>query len=79
MKRALVLVEGQTEERFVKDVLFPYFWPLGLHLSATVLTTKRVRSGEAFKGGVTSFGRFENDARRLLGSAGAALVTTSMV
>jgi hypothetical protein len=78
MKRALVLVEGQTEERFVKDVLFPHFWPLGLGLSATVLTTKRAKSGAVFKGGVTSFGRFENDARRLLGSAGGALVTTML-
>ena len=25
-KRVLILVEGQTEERFVKDVLGPAFW-----------------------------------------------------
>lgn len=26
MKRVLVLVEGQTEERFVRDVLCPNLW-----------------------------------------------------
>ncbi len=29
MKRVLVLVEGQTEERFVKDVLAPHLWARG--------------------------------------------------
>jgi hypothetical protein len=58
--RALVLVEGQTEERFVKDVLAPTFWPRGLYLSPTILVTKRVKDGPNFKGGVTRFARFEN-------------------
>src|SRR6266404_1562426 len=76
MKRALVLVEGLTEERFVKDLLREHFWHLQLDLAPTLLTTKRVKSGGSFRGGVTSFARFENDARRLLGTAGTALVTT---
>jgi len=76
IKRALVLVEGQTEERFVKDVLAPPLWSHELYLSPTLLVTKRVKSGPDFKGGVTNFVKFENDARRLLRSAGGALVTT---
>lgn len=76
MKRALVLVEGQTEERFVKDVLQEHFWPMNLHLAPTVLTTKRVKSGKDFKGGVSNFGKFAGDLRRLLHGAGDALVTT---
>ncbi|MFO0578361.1 MAG: DUF4276 family protein [Polyangia bacterium] len=75
-KRALILVEGQTEERFVKDVLAPAFWAKQLYLAPTILVTKRVKDGPNFKGGVTSFAKFKNDAQRLIYSAGGALVTT---
>lgn len=82
MKRALILVEGQTEERFVKDTLAPHFKPHELYLTPTLLTTKVVKNGPNFKGGVTSFDKFEGDLRRLLGGAGAgagsALVTTML-
>jgi len=33
MQRVLVLVEGQTEERFVKDVLRSYLWIRNVDLS----------------------------------------------
>jgi hypothetical protein len=75
-KRALILVEGQTEERFVKDVLAPAFLNRELYFSPTILVTKRVKSGPNFKGGVTNFRKFQNDAQRLLNSAAGALVTT---
>jgi hypothetical protein len=77
-KRALILVEGQTEERFVKDVLGPSFWDRELFFSATILVTKRVKDGPNFKGGVTNFAKFRNDTQRLLNSAGGALVTTML-
>ncbi len=76
MKRVLVLVEGQTEERFVKDVLAPFFEERQLFFQPTLLVTKRVKDGTSFKGGVTSFAKFQNDARRLLQGSGGALVTT---
>jgi len=75
-KRVLILVEGQTEERFVKDVLAPAFLNRGLYFFPTILVTKRVKGGSNFKGGVTTFGKFRNDTQRLLNSAGDALVTT---
>jgi hypothetical protein len=75
-KRALILVEGQTEERFVKDVLAPAFLHRDLYFFPTILVTKRVKNGPNFKGGVTNFRKFQNDAQRLLKSAAAALVTT---
>ena len=82
MKRALILVEGQTEERFVKDVLAPHLAALQLYIVPTLLTTKVVKNGPNFKGGVTSFEKFEADLRRLLAGAGAgsgsALVTTML-
>lgn len=76
IKRALILVEGQTEERFVKDVLAPALAQRNLYLTPTILITKRVKNGPNFKGGVTSFAKFESDVRRLLQGAGDALVTT---
>jgi hypothetical protein len=77
-KRALILVEGQTEERFVKDVLAPAFFEKELFFSAIILVTKRVKDGPNFKGGVTSFAKFQRDAWRLLAGAGDALVTTML-
>jgi hypothetical protein len=77
-KRVLILVEGQTEERFVKDILGPSYWEKELFFQVTILVTKRVKAGPNFKGGVTSFARFQNDTRRLLSSAGGALVTTML-
>jgi len=74
--RVLILVEGQTEERFIKDVLAPYFYPMNLFFYPTLLVTKRVKVGPNFKGGVTNFAKFENDLIRLLNGAGDALVTT---
>jgi hypothetical protein len=77
-RRALILVEGQTEERFVKDMLAPAFFEKELFFSATILVTKRVKDGPNFKGGVTSFAKFRNDLQRLLGGARDALVTTML-
>lgn len=76
LKRALILVEGQTEERFVKEVLNPDLWQLGLHLEPTILVTKQVKRGPNFKGGIGSFGQVQRDVPRLLGDTAAALVTT---
>jgi hypothetical protein len=79
MKRALILVEGQTEERFVKQVLYDHLLALDLAIVPTLLTTKVVKSGPNFKGGVTSFEKFEFDLHRLLrGAGGDALVTTML-
>lgn len=75
-KRVLVLVEGQTEERFVKDVLGPNYWDRKIYFQPTILVTKRVKDGPNFKGGVTNFSKFNNDIRRLLNGAGDTLVTT---
>jgi hypothetical protein len=76
MKRALILVEGQTEERFVKDVLAPELYALDLFFEKpTLLVTKIVKDGPSFKGGVTSYSNFRRDIRPLLKNADA-LVTT---
>src|SRR6266567_2203860 len=76
MKRVLILVEGPTEARFVKDILAPHLWERGVAPTPTIVTTKKVKSGGSFKGGVYSFQKIENDLRPLLADNGAALVTT---
>ncbi len=76
IRRVLILVEGQTEEKFVKDVLNPAFSHCNLFFNVRILTTKRVKNGPDFKGGVTTFGKFHNDAVRLLSNSKGALVTT---
>lgn len=76
MRRVLILAEGQTEERFVKDVLQPHFWPMGIDPEPKIATTKRVKAGPDFKGGVLKFQRIEDDLRRLFGDTNAVMVTT---
>jgi len=76
MKRVLVLVEGQTEERFVKDVLNEALCPRGVGLVPKIVTTKRVKRGPDFKGGLSDYQKVENDLKRLLNDTGAAAITT---
>ncbi|MBI2986697.1 MAG: DUF4276 family protein [Deltaproteobacteria bacterium] len=78
MRRVLILVEGQTEERFVKSILQPHLSAFSVHAEPKIVTTKRVKSGPDFKGGVTSFGKVEYDIRLLLGDSNAALITTML-
>ena len=76
MRKVLILVEGQTEERFVKDVLQPHLWNIGVHPEPKLVMTKRVKRGPHFKGGITGFNKVKDDLRRLLGDTDAALVST---
>lgn len=76
MKRAYIVVEGQTEERFCKDVLAPFLEPLELYLTPVIVTTKVVKDGPNFKGGLCNFTKFQRDVRSLLQGSGGALVTT---
>lgn len=76
MKRVLALVEGQTEETFVRDVLGPHLLRLDVLLIPTLVSTKRVKVGSRFKGGVVSYGKVRSDLQRLLHDSNATLVTT---
>jgi len=76
MRKVLILVEGQTEERFIKDVLEPHLNSAGVYPIPKLATTKRVKHGADFKGGITDFGKVKDDLRRLLGDTDAALITT---
>jgi len=52
MHRVLILAEGQTEERFVKDILQPHLWPFGVDPQPKIAITKRIKGCIDFKGGV---------------------------
>jgi hypothetical protein len=76
MKRGLVLVEGQTEERFINECLGPYLLDRGLTLQPTIVKTKRVVGGPHFKGGVGSFNQVQRDLGHLLHDTNASVITT---
>ena len=75
MKRVLIVVEGQTEERFVKTVLRPALEASHLYMAPTIVVTKVVKDGPNFKGGLRSFGQFRDHVSRVLAGSGGALVT----
>lgn len=76
MKRVLISVEGQTEETFIRDVLGPHFRRLEIYLTPILTTTKVVKSGTNFKGGITTYGKIRRDLLRLLHDRNAAAITT---
>ena len=76
MKKVLILVEGQSEETFVKRVLSPHLATLDVLAVPIITSTKRVKSGLNFKGGIQSYQRVRKEIKRLLGDSSAALVTT---
>ncbi|MCE9598622.1 MAG: DUF4276 family protein [Spirochaetia bacterium] len=77
-KKILILVEGQTEERFVKDVLQPHFVSRLIHIEPKILVTKITNSGKQFKGGVSTFDKIRTDIRNLLTDSSARMITTML-
>lgn len=63
MKRIFIVVEGETEERFVRSVIYPHFIQLGIHIEAQSWITNR-KLGTT--GGGNSFALVENHLRRLI-------------
>lgn len=76
MKRVHVLVEGQTEETFIRDVLRPHLASQEVYLTPVLVTTKRIKSGLKFKGGLSHYEPVRRDLLRLLGDSSAVAVTT---
>ncbi len=65
--RLIVVVEGQTEEAFVKDVLGPHLDDLGVYTSATIVgKVIAQRRGHRHRGG-GHFKHWLTDLRRILG------------
>jgi Domain of unknown function (DUF4276) len=68
VKQILILVEGQTEEEFVKQVLNPYLNHYNRHLTPTIINTKIVKGGKNFKGGLDNYGQVKRDLLKLVRS-----------
>ncbi len=72
MARVYVVVEGQTEEAFVKNVLAQALWPLPVYLTPIILG----RPGH--KGGRTTYARLKRDVLVLLKQGQAASCSTML-
>ena len=70
VSRVIVVVEGQTEQDFVRDVLAPWLGARGVYLSA------RLVGKPGHKGGVGEYRRARTDILILLKSEPVATVTT---
>lgn len=76
IKKVLVLVEGYTEESFVKTILNPHLSKSNVYLIPRIIVTKRVKSGADYKGGISSYQKIKRDIYLLLNDTSADLVTT---
>lgn len=70
MSRVLVLVEGQTEKKFVKEVIAPEL------ANKEVFVTARVSGKPGHKGGVRSYQRFQKEIIALLRQNHSVYCTT---
>ncbi|MBK1684818.1 DUF4276 family protein [Rhodoferax fermentans] len=71
MSRLYVLVEGQTEEAFVRELLVPHYAGLGRFLTPIIVSTS-----PGYKGGVVSYAKVKPQIVRLCRQDPDAHVTT---
>lgn len=71
MSRVYLLVEGQTEEAFVNELLVPHYAHLGLYLTPII-----VRTSPGHKGGVVSYAKIKPQIEKLCRQDPSAHVTT---
>lgn len=76
VRRVHILCEGQTEEIIASDVLSPHFSSVDVHVTSSILTTKRPAGGPAFKGGVSTWPKLQRELRLLLHDSSITLLTT---
>jgi hypothetical protein len=69
--RVNVLVEGQTEETFVRELLAPHLVGFQVYLTPRIIETSK-----GHKGGVVSFGKILHQVRRWCQHDPTAIVTT---
>ena len=68
MIRLAILVEGQTEEKFVKQLLFVHFLKKNISVTPIILTTRREPTESNHKGGMVSFSKVKKELLQLLRS-----------
>lgn len=75
-RRLHILIEGQTEEIVLRDVLQPHLEGSGWCVSHSMIKTKRIDHGPDHKGGITSWGQVDRDVKHLLGDTSLDVLTT---
>ena len=75
MKTVYIYCEGQTEEAFINEVLYPYFMNIGIYVIPIICTTKRTKIAK-FKGGVSDYSKIKTELRILCKEHRNSLVTT---
>lgn len=75
MKNIYIYCEGQTEESFVNEILYPYFINMGIFVTPIICTTKRTKI-KKYKGGVGDYNTVKKELRMLCRSHKNELVTT---
>ena len=66
MVKVLILVEGQTEEAFVKNLLVTHLQEHGVAVVPIIVATKRLLTGDKKRGGYVPYPRLREEVRRLL-------------
>jgi len=78
MVKVLILVEGQTEETFVRRLLVPHLAPREVLPVPVVLKTRRNPGGADYRGGHVSYHRIKREVTQLLRDSSAVAVTTML-
>lgn len=73
-KRLYIVVEGQTEEGFVNELMSPFFLDRGIYVYPVIIHTSK-----GHKGGFANYEHLRNDVNRLLKSQGQDIVVTTFV
>lgn len=66
MVRIAILVEGQTEEKFVNEVLCPYFGYTDFAITPVIVSTKVTKNGTKYKGGLPKYNEIKKQVQNLL-------------
>ena len=72
--RLYIVVEGQTEEEFVKSLLAPFFQDMGIYAYPLIIHTSK-----GHKGGFVNYEHLKNDIVRLLKSQGQDVIVSMLV
>ncbi|MGD9678701.1 MAG: DUF4276 family protein [Vulcanibacillus sp.] len=75
MKNVYILCEGQTEESFIREVIYPYFLNIDIYIRPIICTTKRTIS-QKYKGGVTDYNKIKTELKILCKQHKNEIITT---
>ena len=70
-KRIIIVVEGDTEEEFVKSSLQPYFGKCGVHDVRGI----KITTSPGHKGGIGSYGKFKRNVEIYLKNGKLKLIS----